>query len=366
MLEKSSRDYFEQFDGQGQQEAGYAGPDFTITGGGATTNCPYPTSNEHVTLFPTPFLELPSPTLPADDLTDECRGAGNDPGGVEPIVLMVHRNGMKPCCGDDGEGVNYSRDVVLSLHGTADSPSDPGGGMLELTCVYRNFACGPMRTLSTEEPGGRLCETSGVAGGDFYTAYRYGRGCPLPDESNPGTKCLYVYIDHHVNDYPDPMSYFVTHSCTTTFTGGLAITGKQAAGLEELEYRGFLDFVHYMTTEGLPTEITTVSAGDLTRRVAYLQMRLPTESGTSRPGDRIEFGGQTDIHIPSSSFRPAWDVHAPIYSMLDPVPRGGVMAGDLAVPGPNGVGMVIQGAGGRTDWVTPSHGDGTCLCGARY
>jgi hypothetical protein len=89
MLNPAHHDYMQQFDGRGQQERAYGTRDFTLTGGGFSTDCPYPTPDLPLVGYPERLL-LPNA---------HCLGSGNDKGSVEPIVLLpwLARDAKLPC-----------------------------------------------------------------------------------------------------------------------------------------------------------------------------------------------------------------------------------------------------------------------------
>jgi hypothetical protein len=299
MLGRRTRSDYETFNGKGQAEAGFAGPDFTITGGGFRTDCPYPTSPAEKALS---FGLLPN-----------CVGDGNSHGSTRPIVLLIHRNAMK-----QPPGGSWLDDAIH-----IDDYPYPSN----LVCIYRNFACGPIVRIGRDLPGGSCKQTGTDGSGDPYTAIRLddfvGR-CHLAGETDPGQTCLYVYIVHKVPRYhdnaedgspiPKPMSYFVTHTCEHSQQlldpnrpvrdrHPLVINSSQPA---------FSDFVDYMKTVGAPRVVPDRTGGELA-------IRLPAESGPIAPDQEIRV--QSSILI---------DGTVPPYLLLSPAYSGASLAGTLA------------------------------------
>jgi len=197
MLNRSHRDFFEQFNGQGQEEAGYAGPDFTITGGGRATDCPY----------------------------DACFGSGNDHGTSVPITLIPHRSRLpanKPT-------EDPTASSVLSVqHGVTDS------------CIYRNFACGASVTVDAATARGNpsCALTTPDRLGNAALALRFDQAWQGPAYAGD---CFFVYTAQLRDTSITPFAFFVTHSCDPSWSAATVV-------------KAFNAFDQYMRTTGAPDQ----------------------------------------------------------------------------------------------------------------
>jgi hypothetical protein len=224
MLNRGHRDFFEQFNGQGQGEAGYAGPDFTITGGGRVTDCPY---------------------------GFQCVGSANDPGAVVPIALIPHRSpvSVQTTPPEDAKGDDPSAESVLDIGRTAGD-----------TCLYRNFACGAAVNVHDYAP---LMPACADAGTDVpYRALRFDGTCLGPAYAGD---CFFVY-ESQVDQSASPLSYFVTHSCDPAWPDST------------VQY-AFSAFERYMRTTGAPAYLDDPATPEMT-------IRLPEETSLA-PGDLV-------------------------------------------------------------------------------
>ncbi|MFI9380767.1 Ig-like domain repeat protein [Kutzneria sp. NPDC052558] len=252
-LSRQHRDFYQHFDGQHQGEISYGGPDFTLSGGGAPTQCPYPAG------------------------ALGCVGSGNDPGTVEPIVLMPHRNRT---AGDN-------RDDYPSYHN--EIWVDQGSVTGKQECLYRNFACGAAvhvpDNIVNNVPGCRV-----ASGSD--TALRFDSSC---SPSYAGD-CFFVYTSS-----TGGIAYLVTHSCDPSagdpaianafqaFIGYERTTGKASAGSSAI-------------TLSLPTsavDLTGAPAGEsVTGRVSGgYQVDAPGsgQTGQALSGDLTLSGGRFPV-----------------------------------------------------------------------
>jgi hypothetical protein len=312
MLRPARSTFFERFNGQGQREAGFGGPGYTIAGGGARTDCPYP------------LIGLDSV------LIGHCKGSGNDGGVSEPIVLLVHRNTLLR----RRQAPFAVTDVVRAV-GTGLQPNVHNS----LACIYRNFACGAGVVRGHDTPWTN-CKAKGKdSAGNPYWATQFTARCRQAEDAGASFPCVFVYAVTSVDEYddqrsrpnfnPGPIGYFVTHACDN------ADLAKRRAG-----YR-FEDFVKYMRTTG--------AARLVSRRfdVAHeVRITLPAETGKMRAGATIDVTGDyapnlSDYHVtPSDTTVTAWwrDV--------------GSLKGDLAHVTGDGK-LVINGENGKTYKIGP-------------
>jgi hypothetical protein len=292
MLNRDHRDFFEQFNGQGQEEAGYGGPDFTITGGGHETSCPYP-------------------------FAGRCPGSGNDAGTVMPIVLIPHRS-WQP---DDNPVGDPTTDTLISVVGYDDAEwralpagSDWGsvlGGKAEVaqdSCIYRNFACGPYVAVHASVKASPECTRSGNdQAGNPFVLLRFDQTCAGPAYAG---NCFFVYklqMQEPNDVVHPPLSYFVTHSCVPEAPPSIIRDEFDAFG-------------RYMQTTGAPD----YRRGD---GVFDVLVRLPAQTSVE-PGDVVDVRLGDTYGCDGCS--PAF-----YYTVASPAPEpGSSLAGDLVSFGP--------------------------------
>ncbi len=206
-LNRQKRDFLEHFDGQHQGENAYGGPDFVLTGGGTATNCPYPSG------------------------VLGCVGSGNDPGTVEPVVLIPHRN--RTAADNRNDYPSYHNEIWV----------DPAGTTGKQQCVYRNFACGnQIRVPDTIVRNTPECRVTFTQDNAPVTALRFDDHCS-PQDTAPKAftgDCFFVYTTTL------SMSYLVTHSCDPA-AGDAAIA------------KAFQAFVNYEKTTGKATATSSTS-----------------------------------------------------------------------------------------------------------
>jgi hypothetical protein len=274
MLGRTHRDYVEHFDGKGQDEVAYGGADYVLTGGGRHTDCPYPN-------------------------VLGCAGSGNDPGTVEPIVLIPRQ-------------ARTAKADELGLPTYADAVRLGNGGAAYASCVDREIACGA--TLGVPDD---IVRASADCRVDFtqddqarITALRFDDACsPTPGAApSYAGDCFFVYA----TSYPGsiPFSYLVTHSCDPT--------QDQAA-----RTHAFQGFVTYMKTVGRARDVTVDICG-----LAQLQFDLTVEQPQ---GTVVDLTGTTSGHPVQLGYHQC----AATYWVAGgtPVTAGRSVSGDL---GPNG------------------------------
>lgn len=326
MLNPAHRDYVQYFNGRGQGEVAYGGPDFTMTGGGNRTDCPYPAS----------VLNL-------------CEGDANDPGTVEPLVLIPHQvrtAGVdRPGPGADDPYGWPSLDANIAAYGSYG----------ENECLYANLMCSHLGGIVVPDAlKHSSCATTGSSTIGSATA---GGVQPADDQGPPGSPpptpqindlglvinghclnddayrdtCIFVYqaditLTPAVTTGPDPTpasgtSYVATHSC-------------DASASAEAIQQAFTAFMGYMRGAGKPSGgIQTCRFNDSQRSWVDLQLALPP----TRPADLtgVTSGGDT-VHVYSygSSCDDAhdWDGATRVVG-----PRSirfpGNVAGDLSLTG---------------------------------
>jgi hypothetical protein len=230
MLNPAHRGFLEQFNGRGQEEAGYGAPDFTITGGGRETACPY-------------------------GAFGTCIGDGNDFGAVVPIVVIPHRSrqpGDQPSADPLTDGlvsiVSYDDAQEQALRGTSwAQPPEPTRD----SCLYRNFACGPYAVLGapvTRTPG---CSDAGKDPlGNPYAELRFDGSCAGPAYAGD---CFFVYklqMREPDDELHPPLSYVVTHSCDPAWPDG-AIRDAFAGFGQYMRTIGAPDYLHGCPSHGI-------------------------------------------------------------------------------------------------------------------
>jgi hypothetical protein len=229
------RNYLQYFNGRGQQEVAYGGRDFTLTGGGRWTPCPY----------------------------GPCGvGSGNDPGAMQPTVLIPRR--LRTDTVNDTDKPTYFDTVRLQ--------SSWGK---HISCVDRNIACGeelivPDRVVRD----GLDCRiTLSQPGQPLEIGLRFDRSCsPDPGLSYTGN-CFFAYgkqIDLAAGI--PKLAYLVTHTC-------------EPGSSDEDRKKWFEAFVEYMAIQGTPR-----SEWDWCEDRKHF-IRVHTKQP---PADRIDLTGVTE------------------------------------------------------------------------
>jgi hypothetical protein len=263
MVNRGHRDFFERFNGQGQEERGYSGPDFVIAGGGKKTDCPY--REGEVPVF-------------------GCLGDANDPGTVMSILLIPHR-ARTP--GDDRVKAPPFNDLIrivrfdgdendaIKREGLANPENEEDEDVESMFCIYRNFACGPYLLAGRKISSSTNCTRYFDDGrGDPSVAYRF-------DESCAGLSyvgdCFFVdtvRVKFHPEDEDDTtpaLAYFVTHSCSPSHP-------------PEKLAQEFDSFIKYMTHPGSPRTQLCSSGDDCDTKV---NIYLPSTVGGFEAGENI-------------------------------------------------------------------------------
>jgi hypothetical protein len=307
MLNRNHRDYLEGFNGQGQVETAYGGPDFVITGGGNGTECPYPAPDGLQLLlnllpFPTRFIieffaDVNCPGNPA---------GGNDGGGAQPIALIPRHTRTSS---GDTLGFPSSNNLIHI---------DPNGH--SLTCIERNFACGPALSIPTQSFQRNDCKTGSDGGysssspdGPIHhfedVAFRFDEQCAGAAYAG---HCFFVYggtLDYSENwEYHPKFAYFVTHSCSPSATD--TETG-----------RAFQAFITYMRTIGHAGGSSGPCSYDHLALCLGLEMQLPPQT--------VDLTGVTTVGRNVAAHfdgRDEYDISYPRFP-------DGVMSGDLPLTG---------------------------------
>jgi len=297
VLSRERRDYLSFFGGQGQGESAYGGPDFTITGGGVRTACPYGAGGG---------IGVP-----------ECLGSGNDPGSVEPIVVIPRR---RPAPGDPVAAGNPEATTYPNLSSLIRI--DPVGH--QSTCLHRDFACGNAVTVPADLATGAGCRIatdhgygSSAPNGPVHhfgdLAVRIDQSCAGPRYAG---RCFFVYtgtLTYDDNAYIGipRLAYLVTHTCSPT-----ASSGETDAA--------FRAFVAYMQGTGKPGgDAGRCPNGTPDALCVYLTVKVPPKqvnlTGVTTGNEVAAYfhGGRGDYYI------------------QEPSQPTGVIAGDLTVGGGN-------------------------------
>ncbi|RZQ65962.1 Ig-like domain-containing protein [Amycolatopsis suaedae] len=263
-FDRRHRGFLQYFTGRGQQEVAYGGPDFVLTGGGRRTPCPYPGP------------------------LGACVGSGNDPGTLQPTVLIPHT-------------------VRTGTQNTVDRPTYLGAVRIEsswgtrVSCVDRDFACG--ETLAV--PDGVVrdspdCRTALPA----VTVLRFDRSCSPDAGPSYVDNCFFVYGTQVIAE----IAYLVTHSCDPA-----ADDAARAAA--------FRAFAEYMTVRAAP-RVEQTSCGP------KVHTRRP-------PADRIDLTGVIEgtpvtVHAVRCAAEPGYELTVDGRSGF---PGTGAFSGDLTPAG---------------------------------
>lgn len=282
MLNPAHRDYFQHFNGRQQDEVAYGGPDFTITGGGQRTPCPYQGSVLNLCAPPPPFKKPDA----------------NDPGTIEPLVLIPHQTRV-----EGFDKPTYRPDDIPRYPSYTDNNIIAGGSFEENECVYPNVMCSHLggvaippslrnspcavpdapRPADDPGPGGpgidppKITDSAYLIDGQCLNDHSYDRTCIMVYKADvllsPATG----------GENPQPAggtSYVVTHSCDAS------------AGDAE-KRRVLAAFVDYMRTTGKPGGgLRRCQFNDSTRTWSVLSVTLPPTgqvdlTGVTTGGDLI-------------------------------------------------------------------------------
>ncbi|WP_165401316.1 Ig-like domain-containing protein [Herbihabitans rhizosphaerae] len=280
MFDRRHRDYLQFFNGRNHQEVAYGGPDFTLTGGGRITPCPYPGT-----------------------VIDLCAGSGNDKGTTEPIVLIPHQRRA------DGQDVHnqpsYRNEVRLeSRWGEHKS------------CLERNVACGEYLMVGDnvvrDHPD---CKQTFVQQGQQNSyGLRFDGSCSPPGGPSYEANCFFAYGGgtKNLTEEVPQLAYLVTHSCDPAMD-------------EPARKKAFTSFVEYMRTVGAPAY-----AGEACPRWPGLRATVKQP-----PADKIDLTGETGGRTVTMVGNDCDDL--PGYSMkIDGRPSyqgAGLITGDLSLTG---------------------------------
>jgi hypothetical protein len=306
MLNPEHHNYLQQFDGQLQTERSYGARDFTLTGGGVETACPYRNGVVQTALNDTPIIlwNLYAPRIEKNPpKISGCPGSGNDPGDVEPIVLIPRQP-------PDDRPLPNIGDVIRTGPIEPNIAFEPPAAD---SCIGQAIACGPSFELGASKPHPiPACSRYLTYQGDDVSAWRFDRQCAGPAYAN---RCFFVYVReippkrfearNRVSTSRAPLAYLVTHLCDPD-----AGEGDRA--------RFFAQFVNFLTSgPGSPTppdSVTscTISVGNACLSSAdsprtsgcrkpplltnyycsiSIDLILPTPSGPIEPGQRVSLSG---------------------------------------------------------------------------
>ncbi|MCK2244488.1 MULTISPECIES: Ig-like domain-containing protein [unclassified Crossiella] len=279
-LDTRHRDYLQYFNGRNQHEVAYGGRDFTLTGGGRRTPCPYPGPG------------------------GICVGAGNDEGTMQPTVLIPRQ--LRTDTANTTDNPKYFDNVRLQ--------SSWGK---HISCVNRNIACGeklivPDRVVR-DSPDCRI--TLSQPGQPLEIGLRFDRSCsPEPGLSYTGD-CFFAYGKQIALAAGLPeIAYLVTHSCEP---------GSSDADRK----KWFEAFVEYMAIQGNPRSEWDRCAGP-----NQYWIKVHTKQP---PADRIDLTGVTEgrpvtAHGTLCTDEPGFEL---IINGQGGFPGTGALSGDLTLSG---------------------------------
>jgi hypothetical protein len=278
MLDPRHHDYLQQFNGMGQGELAFGTRDFTLSGGGVPTRCPYPdpfVRLEQGLVYLSATVVTPATPIPGLSLVfgsgaaDECKGSGNDQGTVQRIVLMPRRPPRV-----------HSADIPTwddVIHSDENSLS---------ACIGPGIACAQTFVVGGPQPQARCRVERDLPDGDHTTALRYDRECVGPEFDG---LCYFVFI-RTLQTRTQPFSYLVTHLC------------EPRSAQPEREAL-FDRFVQYLTEgDGQPTRPTFCDPADrapipfsVPDECTYtIEVTPPEQYGPIRPGQRVQLINEFD------------------------------------------------------------------------